>query len=238
MTSETDDTSVSRRDGAGIESSAQEAVAEETMAFLLRLRAKGVSDLGVLRALETAPRPTFAPHRYADLAWRDMALPIPCGQTMSEPFALAKILEAMKLEKSHRILEIGTGSGYSAALMAKLAGQVTTVERFRTLSLEAKLRLRSLDVTNVVTVWGDGLDLPLDMGLFDRILVDGAVSPAQVARLLEFLAEGGVFVGSIYRGDADSIEILRISHESGDFSHASLGPSRAAPLIPGASHAL
>jgi protein-L-isoaspartate(D-aspartate) O-methyltransferase len=211
---------------------------QETMAFLLRLRTRGIADVGVLRALETVPRPAFAPHRYADLALRDIALPIPCGQTMSEPFALAQILESMKLEKQHRVLEIGTGSGYGAALMAKLAGEVLTIERFRTLSLEARLRLKMLEVANVVTIWGDGLDLPADLGLFDRILVDGSLDVPQIAKLLQFLAEGGAFIGSIRSSEGDASDLLRISHRPDGFVHARLGPSLAAPLIAGTSHAL
>jgi protein-L-isoaspartate(D-aspartate) O-methyltransferase len=215
-----------------------EAAAQETMAFLLRLRARGVADVDVLRALETVPRLAFVPHRYADLALRDMALPIPCGQTMSEPFKLAKILESLDLAPNHRVLEIGTGSGYGAALLARLAGEVVSYERFRTLALEASLRLRGLSVQNAVVAWGDGLSLGDEAGYFDRVLVDGALAPDQESRLIERLAEGGILIGSVRQEAQAPVKLVRVAHQRSDFTRTTIGESRAAPLIPGLSHAL
>jgi UDP-N-acetylenolpyruvoylglucosamine reductase len=95
--------------------------AQAVMAFLLRMRARGISDVAVLRALETTPRDLFVPHRYRDLALRDMALPIPCGQTMPEAWLVAVMMEALDLAPHHRVLEIGAGSGYATAIAARLA---------------------------------------------------------------------------------------------------------------------
>ena len=228
-----------RGSGQGIAGlAAQDAAAQETMAFLLRLRARGISHVNVLRALETVPRLAFVPHRYADLALRDMALPIPCGQTMSEPFILARILEALNLNAKHRVLEIGTGSGYGAALLARLTGDVVSYERFRTLSLEAEHRLRGLGVTNVTTIWGDGLAIDEQAGLFDRILIDGAV-PADVAqRFLENLAQGGILVCALQEEAGDRARLTRIAHTQSGFVHNEISRCRAAALLVGTAQTL
>ena len=144
-------------------------------AFLLRLRSRGISDIGVLRALEMVPRDAFVPHRYLDLALRDVALPIGCGQTMPEPFLVARAMEALSLSPGHRVLEIGTGSGYSAAVIARLAAEVVSLERFQTLALEASTRLADLGIQNARVLWADGLALPEGLGLFDRVVVHGVV---------------------------------------------------------------
>lgn len=148
---------------------------EATAQFLLRLRGKGVRDLAVLRALEAVPREIFVPHRYADLATRDVALPIGCGQTMPEPFALARILEALELKASHRVLEVGTGSGLMTALLGKLAREVLSIERFQSLATEARTRLQALEVVNAAIVWADGRVVPPKAGVFDRIVVEAVV---------------------------------------------------------------
>lgn len=160
--------------------------AEATMAFVLRLRARGIADVGVLRALETVPRHLFVPHVYTDLAWRDIALPIACGQTMPEPYQLARIMEALQVQPRHRVLEIGTGSGYGTAILARLGSEVVSFERYRTLSTEASVRLRELGFDNARVIHGDGLAPPAELGVFDRIVLNGAVSeiPQAIAALL------------------------------------------------------
>ena len=140
-------------------------------AFLLRLRIKGVRDLAVLRALETVPRELFVPHRYADLAGKDVALPIPCGQVMSEPFVVARMAEALQLKATSRVLEIGGGSGYACAILARLARDIVSVERYRGLADQARAHLEALGIANVTVLWGDGRALPPDAGPFDRVVV-------------------------------------------------------------------
>src|SRR4051812_24298951 len=122
---------------------------ENRAALLLKLRTQGIRNIDVLRAIETIPRETFVPHQLADLAQRDLPLPIACGQTMSEPSLVARMLEALDVRHDHRVLEIGTGSGYVTAILAILARQVVSIERFHTLANGALTRTRGLGFDNV-----------------------------------------------------------------------------------------
>ena len=159
---------------------------EATAAFLLGLRARGIRDLAVLRAMEAVPRDAFVPHRYADLAGKDVALPLPCGQTMSEPSVVARMMAALGVTPACRVLEVGSGSGYATAILARLGREVLGVERFRTLALAAAARLSDLGLSNAAAVWGDGLGVPAGRGPFDRVLVHAALEdvPLELARLL------------------------------------------------------
>ena len=116
----------------------------EKMMFQLTLRRRGISDQGVLRAMEEVPREAFVAESDRPDAYRDSALAIACGQTISQPFVVAYMTEQLKLQKRHRVLEIGTGSGYQAAILSRLATEVLTVERFRTLAESARGRLEKL----------------------------------------------------------------------------------------------
>src|SRR5476651_1061221 len=127
----------------------------EKMKFQLTLRRRGISDQAVLRAMEAIPRDLFVePADRAD-AYRDSALAIACGQTISQPFVVAYMTEQLQLQKHHRVLEIGTGSGYQAAILSRLCSQVLTVERFRTLADSARARLEKLGCYNVEVMLGD-----------------------------------------------------------------------------------
>lgn len=163
------------------------------MAFIYGLREGGISSLPVLRALETVPRELFVPHRYIDLAWRSVSLPIPCGQTMPRPFALARTLEALELSPGHRVLEIGTGSGYAAAVASRLAGEVVSHEWFAALHAEASARLSRLGFSNINVRCGDGLTEAAlaGQGQFERILVHAALDDIP-GPLLAALAPGGL----------------------------------------------
>ena len=123
---------------------AEARAAQAVMAFLLRLRARGIADVTVLRALETVPRERFVPHRYRDLALRDIALPIACGQTMPEAWLVARMMEGLDLAPNHRVLEVGAGSGYATAILARLAGEVVSCEIFEPLAVECAQRLARL----------------------------------------------------------------------------------------------
>ena len=140
--------------------------------FQLTLRRRGISDQAVLRAMEEVPRDQFVDDADRDGAYRDSALPIACGQTISQPFVVAYMTEQLQLQKKHRVLEIGAGSGYQAAVLSRLAGQVLTVERYRKLADAARIRLEKLNYHNVEVMLGDGLNLPPNIGPFD----DGAAS--------------------------------------------------------------
>src|SRR6202011_6225424 len=131
--------------------------AQNKAAFLMDLRARGIQDLGLLRALENVPREIFVPHRFADLARRAIALPLRCGQTLPEPWLTARMIEALAPSQHHRVLEIGTGSGYATALLARLSLEVLSIERFQSLAIEAEERLARLGITNAAIAFGDGI---------------------------------------------------------------------------------
>lgn len=207
---------------------------EATMAFVLRLRARGIADVDVLRALETVPRHLFVPHLYVDLAWRDVALPIACGQTMPEPYLVARMMETLKPAPGHRVLEIGAGSGYATAILARLAGEVVSFERFRSLATEAATRLRQLDVANARVLHGDGLAGDGEHGVFERVLIHGVVARPPDT-VLSLVVENGVvvFVG---RDASGKCLLRRLAHESAaGWRESDHGECRATDMIPGIS---
>ena len=202
---------------------------QAVMAFLLRLRARGISDVGVLRALELVPRDLFVPIRYRDLAWRDMALPIACGQTMPEAWLVARMLEALDLDRSHRVLEIGTGSGYATAMLAQLAGEVVSYDIFEALSVESRARLTNLGLKNVEIRHGDAFELLATIGQFDRILVHGIVQWMPDA-LLGALKDGGVMVLG-RRGGTKHAMLTKLVKQGAEHSETELCACRLGGLI-------
>ncbi|MFZ0558970.1 MAG: rRNA adenine N-6-methyltransferase family protein [Methylovirgula sp.] len=215
------------------------ARAEEKAAFLLRLRAGGIRDLDLLRALEKVPREIFVPHRLVDLARRDLALPIGCGQTLSEPSLVARMIEALVPLRQQRVLEIGTGSGYATAVLAEIASEVVSVERFQTLAIAARLRLQRLGKSNATVIFGDALALPAEAGPFDRMLVHGSLGevPPQFA---ELLGEGGRIVMARPDRSVPWRRMLVSLHRGaeGDFVETELCTCRLQPLLPGAAKVL
>ena len=201
--------------------------------FLFRLRSRGIRDLAVLRALEGVPRDAFVPHRYADLATRDIALPLPCGQTMSEPSLIGRMLEALTVEPAHRVLEVGSGSGYATAVLGRLGREVLGVERFRTLAQAARSRLSALGITNATVVWGDGLAVPPERGPFDRILVHGLLPdvPDDLAALLA--PDGTIVFARTVSGGQHFLQGRRA--DDGAWSTVEVTPSRLRPLYDGPS---
>ena len=157
------------------------------------LRARGIHDLGLLRALENVPREIFVPHRFADLARRAIALPLRCGQTLPEPWLTAKMIEALAPLPRHRVLEIGTGSGYATALLARMAWEVLSMERFKSLAIEAEARLARLAINNAGVVFGDGLAILPGIGPFDRVIVQGLLAEVP-ENLIAALSEDGLLV--------------------------------------------
>lgn len=206
--------------------------AQARMAFLLGLRGRGVADVAVLRALEVAPRESFVPRQYADLAWRDIALPIACGQTMPEPWLVARMMEALDVGASHRVLEIGSGSGYATAILAQLAGEVISFERYRSLAVEARTRLEALGFSNARVTWDDGLEAGPKAGLFDRILVHGCLDAIPDA-LAGVLADHGVVVA--VRPSPRGRRLVRHVKTWSGFDELDLAACRTGPLTPGRS---
>src|SRR5215211_5792215 len=171
--------------------------AVDAASFVLSLRARGIRDTAVLGAMERVRRDLFAPRRFADLARTDVSLPLPFGQTMTAPSAVATMLVALAAEPGQRVLEIGTGSGYVTALLARLGCRVHSIERCAPLAEEAGARLASADtVGSIALEIGDGLAPNLDGARFDRILVNGAARSLPPA-LTSLLAPGGRLVGAL-----------------------------------------
>src|SRR5579863_7031823 len=128
----------------------------ERMGFQLTLRRRGISDQAVLRAMDEVPREYFVTSEFTDSAYADHALPIACGQTISQPYVVAYMTERLELEPRHSVLEVGTGSGYQAAVLSRLAREVLSIERYRTLAEAARERLKTLGYSNVTILTGDG----------------------------------------------------------------------------------
>src|SRR6266545_2319824 len=163
------------------------------MEFLLNLRRRGIGDQAVLRALDEVPREHFVERDFTADAYADHALPIACGQTISQPYVVAYMTEQLAVRSHHRVLEVGTGSGYQAAILSRLAREVVTIERYRKLAEEARIRLQTLGFSNVEVVVGDGLAGVPDRAPFDRIIITAAADKVPPA-LVEQLVEGGIMV--------------------------------------------
>src|SRR5271169_3321265 len=141
----------------------------ERMEFQLALRRRGISDQAVLRAMDEVPREYFVAAGFAEAAYADQALPIDCGQTISQPYVVAYMTEQLGAEPQHRVLEIGTGSGYQAAILSRLAREVVSIERYRTLADAARERIKTMGYGNVIVRVGDGIAGAPDLAPFDRI---------------------------------------------------------------------
>lgn len=207
------------------------SAAAETAAFLMDLRARGVRDLAVLRAMEGVPRTLFAPARCADLARADVSLPIPCGQTMLAPSHVALLLAALAPKPGQRVLEIGTGSGYVTALLARLAGEVVSLERYRGLAIAAAERLGALALTHVAVMHRDGLADLADLGAFDRILLTGSVASLPPG-LLTALGPEGILVAAVRMEEGGCLVSVRRS-ETGAFQETRGAALRLPPLAEG-----
>ncbi len=203
----------------------------EKMLFQLSLRRRGISDQAVLRAMEEVPRDVFVDPADRDAAWRDTALGIACGQTISQPFVVAYMTGQLRLRPEHRVLEIGTGSGYQAAVLARLCAHVVSVERFRTLADTARARLAKLGYDNVEVVLADGLALPEDIGVFDRIIVTAAL-PEIPPSLTRLLRPDGIMIAPVGppRGRQT---LVRIQPTADGFERRELFDVRFVPALPG-----
>jgi len=199
--------------------------------LILGLRQQGVTDPRVLAAMESVDRAVFVHERFLDQAWEDQALPIDCAQTISQPFIVGLMTQALDVQPRHRVLEIGTGSGYQAAVLSRLARYVYSVERYKSLLVEAEGRLKELGIDNVITLHGDGgLGWP-QQAPFDRIMVTAA-SPGEPTELLKQLKPGGVLVCPVGR---TSVQMLHryVGQEDGSFRRESLSEVRFVPLVEG-----
>ncbi|WP_332771254.1 protein-L-isoaspartate(D-aspartate) O-methyltransferase [Phenylobacterium sp.] len=199
--------------------------------LIMSLRSQGVSEPAVLKAIESTPREMFTPDLFKERAFEDSALPIACGQTISQPFIVGLMTQALGVEKRDRVLEIGTGSGYQTTVLSKLARLVYTVERYRTLMAEAESRFKHLGLTNVITRFGDGGQGWPEQAPFDRILVTAA-APDEPKALLSQLKPTGVLVAPIGKGPVQSLRRYT-GDGKGGFTVESLTDVRFVPLLDG-----
>ena len=198
--------------------------------MLMKLRTSGISNVDVLAAMESVPREMFVEDAFREHAYDDTALPIPCGQTISQPTIVAWMTWALEVEPRMRVLEIGTGTGYQACILSKLARRVYTIERHRDLLAVAESRFHQLKLTNIVTKRGDGSKGWKEVAPFERIIVTAAASEVP-AVLLAQLAPGGIMVLPVGNSVADQI-LLRIrKSEDGSYTTQHLMNVRFVPLI-------
>ena len=214
----------------------EDAESTQRARLILSLRSQGVSDPGVLGAMEQTPRDLFTPQLFQDRAWEDSALPIACGQTISQPYIVALMTQALAIEGRARVLEIGTGSGYQTAVLSRLARLVYTVERYRTLLAEAEARFRALELGNIVTRFGDGGDGWPEQAPFDRILVTAA-APGEPKTLLSQLKPSGVLVAPVGRGPIQTLKRY-VGDGEGGFKEEVLCDVRFVPLLDGVAREL
>ncbi len=207
------------------------ASAPDQIGLIMQLRRRGIRDTGVLRAIERVPREMFVDPAFAGHAYQDIALPIECGQTISQPYVVAFMTEKLELDRTHKVLEIGTGSGYQAAVLSHLCRRVYTVERWRELQKSADRRFAALGITNVTTIIGDGwLGWP-PQAPFDRIIVTAAAAEAPQA-LVEQLKVGGRMIIPLGE-DRDRQSLVLIEKSADGLTEASVLPVRFVPLMRG-----
>ena len=209
----------------------------ERMEFQLALRRRGISDQDVLRAMDAVPREYFVTTEFADSAYADQALPIACGQTISQPYVVAYMTEQLDVSRDQRVLEIGTGSGYQTAILSRLAREVVSIERYRTLADTARERLKTLGYSNVTILHGDGFAGAPERAPFDRIIVTAAAEDIPQA-LVDQLAPYGKMllpVGS-HRGPQHIVKLTKTA--DGGVVRETLIAVRFVPLLPGQAREL
>jgi protein-L-isoaspartate(D-aspartate) O-methyltransferase len=204
--------------------------------LILSLRSQGVTDPKVLSAIEKTPRDLFVPELFQERSWEDSALPIACGQTISQPFIVGLMTQALRVEPRARVLEIGTGSGYQTAVLSRLCRFVYSVERYRTLLGEAEARLKQLGVSNVFTRFGDGGEGWPEQAPFDRILVTAA-APDEPKSLLAQLKPNGILVAPVGKGPVQQLKRY-IADGKGGFEVETLCDVRFVPLLDGVAREL
>jgi protein-L-isoaspartate(D-aspartate) O-methyltransferase len=200
--------------------------------LIAELRQSGIADEAVLAAIGAVDRERFVSAPFAERAWENTALPISFGQTISQPLVVAAMTEALRVGPRMKVLEIGTGSGYQAAVLAKLARRVYSIERFKPLSKEAERLLLNLGIYNVVCDVGDGSKGWPGQAPFDRIIVTAAAEERPQA-LIDQLAVGGILIVPVGRDPTAQVVERIVKSESG-LQRDTLMPVRFVPLVTGA----
>jgi protein-L-isoaspartate(D-aspartate) O-methyltransferase len=216
---------------------AVQAADVERMEFQLGLRRRGISDQAVLRAMDDVPREHFVTAEFAESAYADQALPIACGQTISQPYVVAYMTEQLELKPEHRVLEVGTGSGYQTAVLSRIARKVVSIERYRTLANLARGRLKTLGYDNVTVLVGDGVNGAPDHAPFDRIIVTAAAQDIPPA-LVDQLGDGGTMVLPLGPRDGAQHIVKLAKAADGALSRENLIAVRFVPLLSGQAREL
>lgn len=204
-------------------------VAARKIRLIMALRRSGISDTNVLSAIERIPRETFVPESFRDQAYENRALPIGCGQTLSQPAVVAAMTEALRADRRLKVLEIGTGSGYQAAVLSRLCRRLYTIERHADLQRAAEARFQRLRLHNITARVGDGAKGWPEQAPFTRIIVTAA-APHVPARLVDQLADGGILVVPVGLHGAEQ-DLLRVTRDNGSVREERLGRVRFVPLL-------
>ena len=200
-------------------------------AFLLRLRGKGIVPKPLVSAFEATPRRAFLAAQFHAVAWTDRMLPIECGEAMEGADFQAAIIAALSLEPGSRVLEIGTGSGFPAAVMSRLAARVSTVDRYKTLVEQARQRFEALGITNVIARQADGAGGLANEGPFDRI-VAWAAFESLPRFLVEQLSSGGIVIAPIGLSEEEQV-VAKLTKVGSRFEREDIGSARLQPMLPG-----
>ncbi|MEP1198589.1 MULTISPECIES: protein-L-isoaspartate(D-aspartate) O-methyltransferase [unclassified Tateyamaria] len=209
----------------------EDDLATRKMQFLYALRSRGVTDKRVLEAMEAIDRGPFVRGLFAERAYEDMPLPIPCGQTISQPSVVGLMTQALNVSPRDKVLEIGTGSGYQAAILAKLARRVYTIDRHRRLVHEAREIFAQLDLHTITAITGDGSHGLADQAPFDRIILTAAAEDPP-GPLLAQLKVGGIMVLPV--GQSDAVQsLIRVNKTETGLEYHELRDVRFVPLLEG-----
>ena len=216
---------------AGDVSLGEPGLVQKRLRLLMELRRAGIGDARVLGAIERTPREKFVPVSFQDQAYENVALPIAEGQTVSQPYVVALMTEKLEVGDRHKVIEIGTGSGYQTAVLARLCRRVFSIERHRDLSRDAERRFGELRLRNIVCRFGDGTKGWPEQAPYDRVMVTAAAAQIPTV-LIEGLAPGGVLVAPVGEDHRDQ-QLLRIRRNDTGFSTEDLGLVRFVPLVAG-----
>ena len=204
---------------------------QKKLRLLMELRRAGIGDARVLGAIEKTPREKFVPVSFGDQAYENVALPIAQGQTVSQPYVVALMTEKLELGDRHKVIEIGTGSGYQTAVLARLCRRVFSIERHRELLSDAERRFGELRLRNITCRFGDGTKGWPEQVPYDRVIVTAAATGIPTT-LVDGLALGGILVAPVGEDHRDQ-QLLRIRRNDAGFSTEDLGLVRFVPLVAG-----
>lgn len=207
------------------------SISARKIRLIMKLRKNGIVDTNVLSSIERIAREIFIPPTFHDQAYEDTALPIGLGQTISQPMVVASMTQALKLNDRHKVLEVGTGSGYQAAILSRLCRRVYSIERHEPLLRRAEEKFQELRLHNITTKLGDGMKGWIEQKPFDRIIVTAAARETAPPDLLDQLSIGGILIIPMGK-DKSSQFIYRITRTEEGYESEQMMPVRFVPLLP------